>query len=653
VPHAIWGAAFAYGLIYKAGGEPETWKEFALPIQGHHAGLPDSGEAGSNYEHFFHQNPDAPAAILQFLSTLDLPRTLPVISRLPGTRRELFLRMAFSALVDADRLDTELHFDPERRSYRGNWPCIDELWSRFQRNQEHFQGTFAPPKNPLQASVLRVRREVYDACLSAAEGPPGVYRLTVPTGGGKTRSGLAFALRHASIKKLRRVVVAIPYTSIIDQTAGTFREILGADAVLEHHSQIQAPEGEGQDERSLRLRLASENWDAPLIVTTTVQLFESLFANRPGRVRKLHNLARSVILIDEAQSLPPDLLKPTLDALRALVEEYGVTLVLSTATQPAFEQSVYLTEFEGLTVREIVPNYAPHFERLRRVRYSRTERALDWVEVAHEVKARRRIMLILNARKDALAVLKALGEDPDAFHLSTLLCGAHRRAVLHEVATRLKERQPVRLVSTQVVEAGVDLDFPEVWRAIGPLDRIIQAAGRCNRHGSDAYGQVIIFAPAEGRSPRGPYAVGIEKAKLILDRYGVQDLDSPGICQAYFAELFATVDLDAKRIQAYRGELNFPEVATRYRLIADDTVPVVVRYGEGFERLASWKARPSLETWRKVQPYLVSLYRHEVARLLAERWLEPVSEGLYGWMGQYHARLGLAEAMHDPSDLIW
>lgn len=649
VPHAIWGAALAYRLFGQ-----KRWEEIALPILGHHAGLHDVGEASAKLSNFLEQQPHCLPAMNDALKNLSVKIPNIKLPALEPRQREFFIRMAFSALVDADYLDTESHFDPAQAERRGQYPSLASLWKKLQIAQQAIINDSTP--------VNRIRREVYESCLQSAPLPPGLFRLTVPTGGGKTRSGLAFALRHALEHGQKRVVVTIPYTSITTQTAQTYREILGDDALLEHHSAIPLLDDaiDRQDVDYMRRKLASENWDAPLIVTTTVQLFESLLANHPGKVRKLHRLARAVIVLDEVQTLPPELLAPTLDVLKLLstpVEHggYGSTVVLCTATQPAFEDSRWLEAFRGSEIREIVPDYRRHFaelEQLGRVSYSRRTEKMDWRELAEEICQREQILVVLNTRKNALALLDELGDVPDVFHLSTLLCGAHRQSILAKVKARLDLNNPlpVRLISTQVVEAGVDLDFPEVWRATGPLDRIVQAAGRCNREGLRATGQVVVFEPAEGGAPRGPYKVGLEQARFLLESQPIERLHDPEIFRDYFTRVFNIVDTDRKRIQSYRELLNYPEVANRYRLIESDTVSVVAPYGEGLQRLETWRVAPTQRHWQQLQPYLVNLLQKE-AKDKGE-WLEPISPNLYVWTGGYSDTRGLIEGFSDPADLI-
>jgi CRISPR-associated endonuclease/helicase Cas3 len=290
---------------------------------------------------------------------------------------------------------------------------------------------------------------------------------------------------------------------------------------------------------------------------------------------------------------------------------------------------------------------------LQRVAYERRTKPMAWEEVADEIRPLKQVLVVVNRRKDSLALLDSVGPDDDTFHLSTLLCPAHRREILDEVKRRLDENQPVRLISTQVVEAGVDLDFPVAYRATGPLDRIVQVAGRCNREGGIDCGLAVVFEPAEGGAPRGPYLKGIEKAKLLLHRRPIEDLHDPGIFREYFVMLYGDVNTDMKGIQAYRAELAYPEVAKRFQLIGSATVPVVVPFQDASSRLQAWLEYPNRRAWQRLQPYIVNLWPHEATRFEREGWLETVSEGLRLWIGDYDRTRGIVQANRDPADLIW
>jgi CRISPR-associated endonuclease/helicase Cas3 len=651
VPHAFGGAALIYAMLWQQ-QQCDSWKDLALAIAGHHVGLHDAGVLAQRLEGYVAEHRTLLHELLSFAKQLPTPGVWK-LPKLTARERELFIRFTFSALVDADYLDTESHFSPEISKARIVSLDACELWRRFEKNQRALleQAETRPGTN---AVLMAARKDIYEACLSAAQAAPGFFRLTVPTGGGKTRSSLAFALQHILVndskRKRPRVIVAIPYTSIIDQTVREYRRILGHDAVLEHHSQVPIPEDESQSEETMRLRLASENWDASVIVTTNVQLFESLLSNRPGKVRKLHNIAGSVIILDEAQTLPVGVLAPALDVLKTLVEDYNVSVVLSSATQPAFH-----------TISEMIPTdivvksqFEKHFVDLARVSYERKGK-VSWAELAAELRKpeRNQIMVVLNSRKDALRLIDELREANDVYHLSTLLCGWHRKAILRLIRRRIRHGKPVRLISTQVVEAGVDIDFPEVWRAIGPLDRIVQAAGRCNREGRMASkGRVVIFEPVDGRMPKGEYQAGFGLADFLLGQNDPETLHNPSLHEEYFRRLYAEQNLDVHKVQPHRETLNYPETARLFRLISDDTVLVAVPYGQGSRRLTDWKNRPSRATWRRLQPFVVNLQRREAERLLADDWLELVSEGLYRWIGKYDRIKGLAEAAYDPADLM-
>jgi CRISPR-associated endonuclease/helicase Cas3 len=563
--------------------------------------------------------------------------------------------MLYSCLVDADFLDTEAHFHPDTAAEREGIPMLDALWPVFAE-------TMAGVTGRRRDAVGLVRDEVYRACLAAGELAPGLFRLTVPTGGGKTLAGLGFGLRHALVHGLERVIVAVPYTSITEQTAtvyrGVFAEALGERTVLEHHSAIE-PRHDGEEGEAGPQwgRLAAENWDAPLVVTTTVRLFESLFARTPSACRRLHRVANSVVILDEAQTLPVRLLAPILDALRGLSTHYRTSVVLCTATQPALTAT---PGFEGLeNVREIAPEPPRLFRALARVRYEwpAAGDSWDWARVADEMRTERQALVVVNTKRDALALLHTLGEG--ALHLSTLLCGAHRRDVLAEVRRRLKDGEPCLLVSTQVVEAGVDLDFPLVLRALGPLDRIVQAAGRCNREGKLAAGRVVIFRPAEGGMPPAEYRGGARVAEQMLNA-GDVDPDDPDTFLRYFAQLYRQVELDGANVQGTRSALDFPETAKRFCMIEDDGISVLVRYGRGqswrrFEALVERLRRPGGVTraaLRQAQPYVVSVQSRLRDEFLKAGLLEEIAEELYVWRSGYHPVRGLTAGPRDAESLV-
>ena len=632
-----------------------------LLIQGHHGGLRDR-HAYASWLGRKRTLPGPDHAIKALSREMgDVgdqdPPTLPRFNK--GSDAELFLRFCYSALVDADSLDTEQHDMGGSTPIRGSRAPLSELWDRYQ--------AFLA-EQPLPAGeVDRIRNEIHAACLAAAEKPPGIFRLTVPTGGGKTRSAMAFALRHGIKHGKRRVIVAVPYLTITEQTSKAYRDIFEKGypdegmVVLEHHSAAAdgAPEsdGDGASWKATWRRLTAQNWDAPIVVTTTVQLFESLFAAGRSKTRKLHNIANSVIIIDEAQSLPPRFLSPILGVIRHLAEQYGVTFVLSTATQPAFES---IAEFRRVQATEIVADHPRHFRKLRRVGYEwRMEERSEWSRVASWVNSERQALVVVNTKRHAMELLDKLG-DTDVLHLSTLLCGEHRRIVVEEVRSRLDNDKPCRLVSTQVVEAGVDVDFPVVFRAQAPLDAIIQAAGRCNREGKMHRGRVVVFKPPDDSSPRGVYRAGIGLTEVVR-AYPDFDPDDPDALRRYSEQLFRlAVDSDAEGIQKLRERLDFPEVARRFRLIPRSYDVVVDFPSSGpspaqlVESLRSGE-RPAREVLRQLQPWTVSLSIPEAERRKAEGWVTEIKVGrgilpyVGEWKGEYDDLRGIKA--EDP-DLV-
>jgi CRISPR-associated endonuclease/helicase Cas3 len=634
------------------------FQPLAFVLWGHHAGLPDrddlktklSGKTKDETYRKIIELAKEDIGSLKPASTLAEPDFVKT-----KYDAECFIRMLFSCLVDADYLDTESHFKPQEAVSRGATQRLEELWTVFEAAQHRLSGKRQDPVN-------RVRHEVYLDCLKAAYAEQGFFRLTVPTGGGKTRSSMGFALQHALKHGLDRIIFAIPYTSIIEQTVDVYREILGTEALLEHHSAVEyGRETENPSKEEMRQRLAAENWDVPVIVTTTVQLFESLLAHRPGPCRKLHNIARSVLVLDEVQTLPPRLLAPILDVLRQLVAHYGATVVLCTATQPALEDSPYLKGLEK--VKEIVRNPAKHFTDLKRVEYEwlKDGSPATWEEVAEEMRGEKQALAVVNTKRDALALFSAL-DDPEALHLSTLLCGAHRRDVLRQVRNRLDAGKPCRLVSTQVVEAGVDVDFPFVLRAEGPLDRIVQVAGRCNREGRLPSGRVVVFDAQEGTQPcGGGYRTGTETARMLV-REKEFDFHDPKSYERYFHLLYQGVELDAERIQACREQLDFPETAKRFRMIEEDSVPCLVKYrglGEKDDtvgRLIGRLLNPQLETarllHRLLQPYLVNIPRWKLGEYEKDGLVSPLTLGLCEWVGGYDTKTGLGKGSRDAEELV-
>lgn len=650
----------------------------AFLIAGHHGGLLSQADVRAKLENWRGPASHVPDALNHARAALgpllDPPaEPLPLPPGVQTSREvELFLRLLFACLVDADFLDTEAHFDPERTERRAASGVTREHWERFAADQEALiarSGAAAAASAGTAQEVHGVRAAVYRAAVAAAGQPPGFFRLTVPTGGGKTRVGLAFGLRHALQHGLRRVIFAVPYTSITEQTAQTYRGIFGegSGVVLEHHSAVAGDEdAENPPQAELWRRLAAENWDSPVIVTTTVQLFESLLGKNTSACRKLHNLVGSVIVLDEAQTLPARLLTPLLDVLRELVRRYRVSVVFCTATQPAFEAVPGFEEIARAT--EIAPDPPRLFAALKRVRYDwpAPSSTLTGEEVAELMRQEIQALAIVNTRKAALALLDAL-DDPEAVHLSTLLCGAHRRDALAAVRERLRRGRPCRLVATQVVEAGVDLDFPLVLRALGPLDSVVQAAGRCNREGllGREGGRLVVFEPADGGMPPDAYRVGADQTRLLLAD-GAPDADDPATVQRYYRLLFGILrgGADGPRVQALRASLDYPAVAVEARLIKDDTVPVVVRYrgAEGdddrvdalLERLR--RPRPGFSRFllRELQPYVVNVRRREAAEYERQRLMQEVMPGLgvREWLGRYDPVRGLVPRLEIDADRL-
>lgn len=618
------------GAIHATERHKAYGRILAYLIAGHHSGLPDwfKGQAeGRGLEERLRDSRHLEAAKQGSIPKDVLNAALPTSMPPPDPEHaHLWVRMLFSCLVDADFLDTESFMDPEKASMRDSNATLRDLHVMFMKRMADRDSSLKV-KGDFDLPVNQIRRRVWEDCRKAAEHAPGFFSLEVPTGGGKTLSSMAFALDHALRHGKIRIVMAIPYTSIIEQTAQVLSGIFGPENVLEHHSNLDS------SRETVRGRLAAENWDAPIVVTTNVQLFESLFAARTSRCRKLHNLANSVVILDEAQMLPPEKLAPTLSVLKGLVKYYGCTVVLCTATQPALvgEIGSGKAKFRGLDdVRKIVGDPESLTKDLQRVslRLHGSEK-VDWESLSTELSGHRQVLCIVNRRQDCRELWQALQErvEENPIHLSALMCGEHRSKVIKEIKNGLGENQPLRVISTQLVEAGVDIDFPVVYRAMAGLDSIAQAAGRCNREGrlnlEGKLGEVVVFHPPKS-SPPGLLLKGEYAGDEVMRNYPelVQRLDPEGF-RRYFQCFYSKVNDFGK--DAFERDLvkdagtcqfQFRSVPLWYQLIEEQGYQsILVWYESG--RLSSKKVLQEVEyaglsrdRMRRLQRFAVNVPRH-------------------------------------------
>ncbi|GAB4124124.1 MAG: CRISPR-associated helicase Cas3' [Sideroxydans sp.] len=662
VDHSTAGAIHAIEKLGPSG------RIIAYLIAGHHAGLPDwDGEPASLFQRLGEGKKKGylQEALLAEPDAALLDQPPPASLPPKDGSWALWIRMLFSCLVDADFLDTEAFMDEGKSGLRSGYPQLSELKSAFDLYMADKATSAA------NTPVNRIRAEVLRQCREKAVMPSGLFSLTVPTGGGKTLSSMAFALNHAVHHGKNRVIYVIPYTSILEQTANIFREIFGEENVIEHHSNLDP------DKEDSRSRLATENWDAPIIVTTNVQFFESLFAAKTSRCRKLHNIVNSVVVLDEAQLLPPEFLAPILHVMQDLSHNYKVSFVLSTATQPAFSPR---PKFAGLKdVRELMDDPGQLYADLKRIE---TELPQDfntprtWESIASELQQYESVLCIVNSRKDCRE-LHALCPK-DTIHLSALMCGQHRSEVIASIKQRLKDGIPTRVVSTQLVEAGVDMDFPVVYRALAGLDAVAQAAGRCNREGSlPGMGKVVVFVPPKPAAPgllRKAQQSGQEIMRLTPVNPATQKRDplTRECFEAYFRNYYARLNsLDEENIvglldmhnraEARKGEFSFRTAAEKFRLIKEEgQTAVIVRYGASEKLIAALESSQNLEPrqrrgiLRRLQRYTVNIRESECKKLMASGDIKEIYEGCYVQQSDtlYHPQLGLLmskDIVFDPA----
>ncbi len=659
--HAVYGAA----LCFKRG-----WVGPSFAIAGHHAGLHNRSDlkklvCGKKYSAM-----DQLSSLEELFET-ELEKIPSELNEPEFAKKEdkaiaeFYVRMLFSCLVDADFLDTE-----QFKNRRERCPLKIDSELMLKRLQTHHS------KFDSSREINQLRSGIFQDCLRKAAEPRGFFSLTVPTGGGKTFSSMAFAVEHVRRHKMQRIIVVIPYLSIIEQNASEYRRVLDPEnkgIVIEDHSSVGSKDDEEEQGRTLE-EMAAENWEAPIIVTTSVQFIESLFSNRTSKCRKLHNIANSVVLLDEVQTLPSHLLDPLLHVLRDLKENYRTSFVLSTATQPSFKYSTSLKNgFKARELQEIVSQPDKLFQRLRRVTYEVRSETNDWPELAEEWETCPQVLGVVNTRKQAVAWWEFLRNRhlKGIFHLSSAMCADHRTEVLGKVKRCLENKKSCRLVATQVIEAGVDIDFPLVYRALGPLDSIVQAAGRCNREGRLKKGRMIVFKPTDAKLPKGVYSVATNITARLLSQpkhLSTDDLSrDPSLFSCYFNELFQYVPTDHQHrressIQEDREALRFRDVAGKARVITDDTQPVIAPRVKALEEVNKIRKRPQASSsrftrgdLRNLQRFMVNLHRRDFQQLNTMELLHPLLPGMELCVldkAAYHEYLGVIIDQRPTEDFL-
>ncbi|MBC8555421.1 MAG: CRISPR-associated helicase Cas3', partial [Candidatus Brocadiales bacterium] len=618
VPHASWGAGYARLL---------RLLEASIVIDGHHKGMPDASAWRSDTEPFKRGDVlEFQDIINAFLKDAEITETdinnleLPLFTDL--SQREVFIRYLFSALTDSDWLSTEEHFDEDKFNVRigDALPVeimIDKLEDEFLKRSK-------------VGEINILRNIARDQVVNNADMPCGIYSLALPTGMGKTLTSLTWALRHAKKHELKRIIIVLPYINIIDQTAQTLKDIFGEEWVLEHHSNYNEDNsGNGEESESCtplkkRRELACENWDYPIVVTTTVQFFESLFSNRASKCRKVHNIAESVVIFDEVQTLPKDVILPTLTMLKDVQQVMKTSFLFCTATQPAFEKR---PGFNGIdNILPLINDVTALYEKTKRVEYCLLN---DLTPIDNSIllesvmKTGHSALVIFNTKKAALefySIVQDLGAWEKKYHLSTSMCPAHRKGVIKDIRDDLDGKRSILVVSTQLIEAGVDFDFPVVFRAMAPLESIIQSAGRCNREGKlgEMGGRVFLFKLQDSSMPDKTYAACASHAEEFI-KQDINRLHDHNIFNEYYAQVIQLyVDPDRFNINEVRNKFNYKTVNDSYRII-DSTAEglYMYNYNEESRQLfhsLEYKEFLSKDDYRKMQAYTVQAYKHFILK---------------------------------------
>ena len=665
-PHSAAGALLATCMLYELSEElqlkklPRTSQLLAYAISGHHRGLYDYIELRKELkkkeiEGRYAKTTEALPNIKSELQTWveehaeSTESSLKELAKRVGAteQAQALIRLLFSCLVDADFLDTEAFMDEERKGRRheatNGYAPLEVLRDRLTKHMEGFS---------TEGKINEAHRAFLDRCRAHGRTcPKGYYSLFLPTGGGKTLSSMAWALETALNHKAQRIIYVIPYTSIITQTAGIFREIFGEEHVLEHHSDISFAGGEASQEaeRYECTRLLAENWDAPIIVTTNVQFFESLFSHKVSRNRKVHSIANSVVVFDEVQMFPTEFLSPMLRLLDDMKHIYGTQLLFCSATLPPFDKDhsspfKKVNDYHQLSdaIQPIVPEDPELFKVFDRVIYHLEEKTYATEELAQALGQHASALCIVNSRRDASqlyrALLEAGKEAQDVIHLSRNMCSAHLKERIAEIRQRLKEDIPTIVISTQLIEAGVDIDLPIVYRAMSGLDSIVQAGGRCNREGKrPAPGEVYVFSLSDGGKAIGAIAQGQQATRYLLDNHKEHTrLSMPlELIEAYYDRYYASISsFDEKNIKEYLyseecedWKFDFEKASEKFKLIEDIGCELFVPYGRGKELLEGLQKQTlylNHRTMRQLQQYHVSVYNDEYEKLTEARLLSKV-----------------------------
>jgi len=612
VDHATAGAMEVF-KVYNEGFA----KIMAYCISGHHSGLLDYGSEN--------KSPSLARRLYKKVEDYSGYKTeivLPELSKRPFRIKNpkanpfyyyFLIKMLFSCLVDADFLDTEAFMNPEKFALRSQYEELGKLQEIF---NEYMNKLMQGAKNN---KINQNRAEIYRTCVKAAKNPTGLFSLSVPTGGGKTLSSMGFALEHAKTNGLKRIIYVIPYTSIIEQNAQEYRDIFSDRNVLEHHSNFSFREDDLYETPS-HLKLASENWDMPIITTTAVQFFESIFSKKTSRSRKLHNLSKSVIILDEAQMMPVQYLEVCVNALCEIATNYNSSVVLCTATQPNLQSVDFFSN--TVEIKEIIEEPDALYEAFRRTKINKIGEVTD-AELVELLRGHKQALCIVNRRNHAELLFNALKDEENIYHLSTRMCPAHRKRTIKKIKEHLKAGNPCKVISTQLIEAGVNIDFPVVFRSMAGLDSIIQAAGRCNREGKKEMAEVFVFTPTEKHAqPPKEIQMNVSEAESVFRNY-----DDPLSIEAinkYFELLYDSKNTDSKdlmgKIKNNAKSLEFPFAAISdvFKLIETPTISVIVPYKDGDDETDIEALLDELRfseypnsVIRKLQPYTVSIYEHE------------------------------------------